>query len=231
MTLADTVKAMLAAGCGADQIAAVVEQLDEARRATARDGNRQRQANFRAAKRNANNAVTGRDRPLRAVTGRDERDASREASAPAFFIGEEEEVIPPSSLRSSAPKGAVDVKRGHRLPADWKPNADHAKRAVDLALSADQFADITFEFKNFWHAEAGAKARKINWDLTFTNRLIDQAARRRTQNGKSKSVGEAIREDIRRNGGDFVVPPHPKPVRPEDYFGEGKPALRLLSQG
>src|SRR5581483_1894564 len=94
MTLAETVAAMVAAGCTAEQIKVVVESVDEQRRAKAREGNRRRQAELRERKRNGNNAVTGRDRALHAVTGRDEALRADEPRAPAFFIGEDS-TIPP----------------------------------------------------------------------------------------------------------------------------------------
>jgi hypothetical protein len=128
------------------------------------------------------------------------------APAPVLYGAEEElfkdyisgtnvpsESIPLSSeakASSSAPKGAVDEKRGRRLPADWKPTDHHRLLGKTLGLNQLQFDEVVEEFSNYWHAEAGAKARKIDWDLTFTNRLKDQAkrikllaSRSRPQNG------------------------------------------------
>lgn len=86
MSLSVTVNAMAAAGCSAEQIAAVVARLDEERRAKARAGNAERQRRYRdrhngnnaVTSHNGNNAVTQSITPLQAVTGRDKRDdASR----------------------------------------------------------------------------------------------------------------------------------------------------------
>jgi hypothetical protein len=76
MTLADMVRAMQAGGCSAEQIVSATAAWDEARRARTRDGNRERQAAWRA--RNANNGVTGvtehnGNNANNGVTGRDTR--------------------------------------------------------------------------------------------------------------------------------------------------------------
>lgn len=99
------------------------------------------------------------------------------------------ESIPPSSeakASSSAPKGAGDEKRGRRLPADWKPNDHHRLLGKTLGLNHPQFDEVAVEFSDYWHAEAGARARKIDWDLTFTNRLKDQAKRIKLMAARSK---------------------------------------------
>lgn len=58
--------------------------------------------------------------------------------------------------------------RGTRLPDNWQPSLDMlswAKTefpAVDARFETDKFRD-------HWHAEAGAKALKANWDSTWRN--------------------------------------------------------------
>lgn len=94
----------------------------------------------------------------------------------AFSLAKSLDNPHPNAAHSSAPKGA---ERARRLPDDWQPNEIHRKRAGALGISTDWLAEILEEFRNFWLSEGGVKSRKLNWDLTFTNRIIDQAKRGR----------------------------------------------------
>jgi hypothetical protein len=100
--------------------------------------------------------------------------ASNSASRARVLCGAEEVDINPRMTTSSTPKGAG---RGSRLPEDWSPSEAHKAEAVRLGLSAEDLAKIAEEFRNFWLSEAGQRARKIDWDRTFLNRLRDQAPR------------------------------------------------------
>lgn len=163
-------------GLTAEQAEAVVNMLEMVERATTQDSGAALEAR-RLADRTRKQA--SRDR---GGTSRDRHvmSADKKADPPrvrAFSIGEEVRDIPPSSLRSSAPKGADDAKRGKRLSEDWTPNAGHCERADELGITTEQFRDVVTEFRNYWLSESGARARKISWDLTFTNRLNEQAKR------------------------------------------------------
>lgn len=76
-----------------------------------------------------------------------------------------------SSLRSGearddAAPPAPAQRRGSRLPADWEPSeADHAF-AIDLGLRP---ARIAAQFRDYWHAKAGAQATKLDWSATWRN--------------------------------------------------------------
>ena len=203
MTLAETMRMMAAAGFSAEQIAAFVANYDEARRAKARDGNRQRQASFRD-RRNANNAVTGRDAALSDVTGRDEPLPKAEPRARVLY-GEELVSIPPSETTSPLPPvGADGGKRGRRITAEWRPSEARWNEALLLGLNAEQFERIVSEFVNYWLSETGARARKLDWDRTFQNRLRDQAPRylrgrlALVEPAKKEGIGAAIR-NLREN--------------------------------
>ena len=75
---------------------------------------------------------------------------------------------------SSTPKG---VGRGSRLADDWSPSDAHRAEADKLRLTAEDLAKIFDEFRNYWLSESGQRARKVDWNLTFLNRLRDQAPR------------------------------------------------------
>jgi hypothetical protein len=69
------------------------------------------------------------------------------------------------------------ARRGRRLSEDWVPPQTCNAEAERLGLSSRHLSEITEEFRNYWLAEAGARARKLDWDRTFLNRLRDQAHR------------------------------------------------------
>lgn len=166
-----------------------------------RKADAERQARFRE-RRN----VTSRDITLENVS----HVTPEPSRTRAFSVGEEVNNIPhPNATHSSAPKGA---ERAKRLSDDWIPKDYHRQRAIDLGVSRERFAEIVEEFRNYWMAEGGPKARKLNWDLVFTNRLIDQAKRGQnprgppsnafgTRNGK-QSIYEAARARDERINGD-----------------------------
>jgi hypothetical protein len=58
------------------------------------------------------------------------------------------------------------VRRGTRLPSDWKPSLEAAKFARDLGLDVDGVAD---RFRDYWIARAGAGGVKLDWLATWRN--------------------------------------------------------------
>ena len=74
--------------------------------------------------------------------------------------------------------------RGARLPADWQPSQADIEFARGLIgeawhIEADKFRD-------YWHAKAGADARKVSWSLTWRN-WVRRAAESRP-NGKANGA-------------------------------------------
>lgn len=66
-------------------------------------------------------------------------------------------------------------KRGSRLPADWQPSeADAAYlKAKRPDLSLDRTAE---DFRDYWHAQAGADAAKLDWPATWRRWVRNQRA-------------------------------------------------------
>jgi hypothetical protein len=87
---------------------------------------------------------------------------------------------PGTDLFGSGPKGATRSEpRAHRLPDDWRPDADDVAYARDQGLDPARVAD---DFCDYWHAKGGAEARKTNWSLTWKTwcrRAAERAASRR----------------------------------------------------
>lgn len=62
-------------------------------------------------------------------------------------------------------------KRGTRLPSDWTPSPEllnwAKQKCPDVNLSQQ-----TEMFRNYWHAESGARATKVDWDKTWQNWMM-----------------------------------------------------------
>lgn len=178
MNIPDVLALMAAVGCTAAQRDEFVRLLTDSRRAKARDSGKRRQAVFRA-KRNACNALhplpSNADNALQALP----------PSRARVLYAQKEEDIPPPSLRSGAPKGATAEKRASRLTDAWEPKEHHLAFANSRGISASQVREAAFEFKNFW---MGDGRRKLDWDRTFTNRLLE-VARRLEAKAPSRPMG------------------------------------------
>jgi hypothetical protein len=72
--------------------------------------------------------------------------------------------------------------RGSRLPDGWTLPAEWAAWATTTCgLTPPQVREIAASFADYWHAEAGAKARKRDWFATWRNWCRrERPARRRT---------------------------------------------------
>lgn len=145
----EVLDAMVASGCTAEQIAAVVKASMGKGKTGA-----QRQAEYKARK-SAGIQVTEND--VTFVTG-DEND---------------EEPLPPKERSPKPPKentpNTETTKRARRLADDWVLPASWGRWALNegyaeatIRLQADQFAD-------FWRAKGGKDAAKLDWEATWRN--------------------------------------------------------------
>lgn len=85
------------------------------------------------------------------------------------------------SLRSGddGARSARASGRGTRIPEDWKPTEDDNRYARELGFGDADLSEALLEFRNYWGAESGQRARKVDWSLTWRNRLKDALHRRR----------------------------------------------------
>jgi len=63
---------------------------------------------------------------------------------------------------------AAPTKRGSRLDDSWSPSAAHELLASELGLD---LADQANRFRDYWLAEPGGKASKLDWSRAFNNWL------------------------------------------------------------
>lgn len=105
--------------------------------------------------------------------------------------GEEKRISKPNGLEARSPNGS-------RLPADWvlsdewrseaaAKRTEHGLSEINLDLEAELF-------RNHWHAQPGAKGRKVDWKRTWINWCLSPMAGR----GNSRAGPPPSREQIER---------------------------------
>lgn len=78
----------------------------------------------------------------------------------------------PQPLEAVAEKAIM--KRGSRLPADWRP-PDKTRDWTLERLSKDRASTELEKFRNYWLAKAGKDATKLDWDRTWRNWVLTAA--------------------------------------------------------
>lgn len=95
-------------------------------------------------------------------------------------------LVPPAGGNDPDEKTEAEDKpddkspRGTRLPDDWVlPRAWGEWAMQHFEVSADDVRGEAAKFRDYWHARAGAQARKIDWQKTWQNWFRTEAGRRR----------------------------------------------------
>jgi hypothetical protein len=236
MSLAITVRAMVDAGCTAEQVAAVVgahEGETEKKRAAKRAQNAARQRRFRVTHRNADNA-------LRDVSARYECDPLKETPhTPQETTPQDITPVgpngPTSPDRGDEPVAAGEKSaqararaRGSRLPDEWVPSEALVAFAGGLGFAGHGLDEAVAEFGDYWRARPGPNARKLDWEATFKNRLRSIAGRRKGNahgNGKRGAISDIAPGFIKRIDEQFA---YLDDVRPAHVGAEGGPTVRVL---
>ena len=87
---------------------------------------------------------------------------------------------------------------GSRLAPDWQPTADLIAFAAKEGFSPDEIARTAEQFRDYWHAVAGAKGRKADWPATWRSwvrRDLDRRANGGRQGDGPDKRRSAARED------------------------------------
>lgn len=85
----------------------------------------------------------------------------------------EDESLSPHSR--SEREGRTRSSRGTRLPEGWSPSFDSLAFALAEGLSGEEHSRELDKFADYWRAQPGAKARKVDWDATFRSWLRREA--------------------------------------------------------
>ncbi len=178
---AEMIDAMVAAGISPEQILVVVRselarehvtaaEAERARIEANREGNRLRQAAFRA-RRNARNGErngSNADNASNGVTPPKRSPAPPKTTPPGDS--------PSDPKGSSAPKGA-DRHRGTRIPVDFGLRPEARQACLDAGLAGRDVEEALAEFQDFWVGVPGARGMKLDWLATLRNRLRESTRR------------------------------------------------------
>ena len=188
------IKAMLAAGCTADQIAVLAKELDELLAEADDKLDRQRaQWRERQQKRRLSRGHHGEV----TVTSRGHHG---DISSPPLMVSPSSPLVldnTPPSLNPPSPR----ANKGKRLPADWHPRAEDGLDNQELA-----------KFRDYWKAVPGQKGIKLDWDATWRNWL-------RTA-GKSPNAKTSGNQFITGHAKGLVKPEPEAPKLTEEQLAE-----------
>jgi hypothetical protein len=150
VSLTTTIDAMLAAGCSAEQLAAVVK-AHEAERELAQINRRANDAERQRRSRMSRNVT---------VTECD----SHGQKAPPFSPLSPTPPIPPITPPKSTPQA-----RGTRLPDDWEPSQADLDFALNRGWQMEHVRIEAMKFRNWWTGKPGKDGLKLNWHRTWQN--------------------------------------------------------------
>lgn len=196
MTTAAIARAMLEAGCTAEQIVQAIERLcadgDEAARI------RREKAAERQRKSRLSRSVT--------VTSRDTCDVTEPAPRARVVISNpptEDSYIknPPSGVKKGRDL-AVAPAKGSRIADGWEPDPEGFDFAV-ATLGSPQAARLEADkFRDYWCAIPGARGVKLDWGATWKNwvrKSVEMAAQRAPPIQQSRGVRGPSAADLLRN--------------------------------
>jgi hypothetical protein len=203
---------MVAAGCTAEQIAAVVKADQSASSGAAR------QARYRARK-----ASQSDERDVTGVTVTD----GDVPPPPPKESPQTPKEITPTTHKENPPKGGQ--KKGSRLPSDFTPDFDFA---LNAGLTRSQAQTEFAKFRDYWTAKSGRDATKDDWQATWRNwvrnaveRLGNQRAGPVTKlapmdhfRNYANEISDGQIRDDRGNGGDWDDAPG-VPLRAIQHHG------------
>lgn len=176
--LSETIKAMMAAGCTHEQIAAV---LDVHANADEEVKNKKREKWKNDKRRQRMSTNVHQDTSGHEWTQVDKVDLSFPlmVSPPPLYNNN----YTPPSLKPLSLDTARQA-RGIRLPDDWKPK-EYEDQTEELA-----------KFRDYWIAQPGVKGRKVDWDATWRNWI---------RNAKPASAASVRKERDLRNISDNLL--------------------------
>jgi hypothetical protein len=168
---AEILDAMVASGCSAEQIAAVVK----AALGSAKSG-AERQAAYRARKNADHDDVT-----VTEVTESDEsdvtlRNVTNERNEPSLSPVPLLPPTPPNNPLTPKPT-PKNTARGSRLPADWTLSGPNLAYALAKGFPEDRIGVMAEKFANWAWSASGPNAVKRNWDRAWQNWVLSELER------------------------------------------------------
>lgn len=215
MTISPAVlDAMVAAGCTAEQIAAVVKAdmaANDDKRADKRAKDAERQRRHRA-----------RNAESQPVT-RDTCDTLPPSPAPLSSPPTPPPIIP------QTPSTIPETKRASRLSPDWALPAAWGRWAMEQGCSEAHVRNEAAKFRDYWVSKSGRDAAKLDWEATWRN-WIRNSGRGLGSQGPPTERRESITDVLKRQ---VLEMQNGCEAEESDGVGEadgfGSPVLRLAS--
>lgn len=127
-------------------------------------------------------AATAARNDQRNVPRNDDRDVDVTESQPQ-----------PQPQRKEGSEQGARSPIGSRLPPDWEPGTTGWAFASDLGLDPGR---VIPQFRDYWTAAAGAKARKADWPATWRSWCRREAEQRPRRGPNGAPPGQAMRDQI-----------------------------------
>lgn len=136
---------------------------------------------------------------------------------------------PPSQSQDSPSLRSVEsgVRKGARLPPDWRPTQADLNFAI-CHLTESQISNEIDKFRDFWHARAGPNARKVDWSATWRNwvrREAENVPKLRVKSDGKRTIHQAADDLLHR------LRALDEPAPGDVCDGAGEAPVRMLSQG
>jgi len=166
MSLTVTIKAMLASGCTAEQLANVVEAHEQAQLEIQKEKRAKRAAQKRVERErrlmSSNVAATSSDNVRHDATTCDISSPSSPSPngfPPAYIVPDNT----PLSLTPTSTPSPLRA-RGSRLSETWQPSSDDQEFAARLGVVGE-----VEKFRDYWISQPGQKGLKLDWSATWRN--------------------------------------------------------------
>ena len=92
------------------------------------------------------------------------------------------------------------MARATRLPDDWAPSSKTVEWAYkEYGFTRETLYQCLLQFRDYWCALGGARAKKLDWDRTFKNRCRDLGKVGREKSNGKKSMATIAMEMAREN--------------------------------
>lgn len=165
----EIIDAMVASGCTAEQIAAVVKadmRADEEAKAERRERDRVRKRNQRDAEKVAKSITASEMSRGQTRIPRDTPE-TKVSPTPPSKTQTPSPHSPPSGAHT--PHHSAKSTKGTRLDPGWKPTGEDLASAMAEGLSEFEARREAAKFRDYWIARPGKEGVKLDWPATWRN--------------------------------------------------------------
>ena len=173
MDLGETLRAMLAAGCTAEQLVAFVEKFESQRKAKATEKKRRQRS-----------LSSGQGKDVPGTSGDIGGHSETSGDIGGHSADEEKKKNPPDPLKEKnthSPKKSPPTggqKKGSHLPSDWAPSQAEIEYGEKLGFNHQKIDNLAEEMRLWAASAAGPIAVKRDWSAAFKRWMRRESERR-----------------------------------------------------